>query len=239
MAISDIRPRPRQDSLGNKIPEPAEELALIEREIHELKVGFDHYFLGIDRRAPTRRRDTLGEKLRKFRASGAFKSPMHKFRLEQLASKFSALDRMWTRTLSEMERGTYRRDLNRMRRKQTPQDPARSSESQAPASESSASESSTGSASPIAGAPAVAPGPSRAPTPNSPLTDGQVRALYEAYVSARQRTGQSTAGLTLDTVASTLRKQAPAIMQQHGCSSVDFKVVIKDGRALLRAVPRR
>lgn len=214
MSISRSKSKPRQDALGNKIPDPMEELALIEREIHEIKVAFETYFLGIERRAPTRRRDVLREKLRKFRASGSFKTPVHRYRLEQLASKFAALDRLWTRTLSEMERGTYRRDLNRMKRRQEQAAPA-----QAPGS--------------------AAAGAGQERRSDLPLSDGQMRELYDAYISARKVTGQTSSNVTLEALANTIRKQAPEIMKRHNCSGVDFKVVIKDGRALLRAVPRR
>ena len=65
-----------------------------------------------------------------------------------------------------------------------------------------------------------------------------MRAIYDAYVSAKRRCNESTTGITYDNLAATLRKQAPSLMQKHNASAIDFKVVIKGGKAVLKAVPR-
>lgn len=70
------------------------------------------------------------------------------------------------------------------------------------------------------------------------LTDQKVKAIYDAYVTAKRRCNEDTSSLSLDAVASTLRKQVPELMKTHNAKSVDFKVVIKDGKAVLRAVPK-
>ena len=44
------------------------------------------------------------------------------------------------------------------------------------------------------------------------LSDGQVRALYDTYMMARQRTNEPTSGITYDALASTLRRQVPAVL---------------------------
>jgi hypothetical protein len=44
--------------------------------------------------------------------------------------------------------------------------------------------------------------------------------------------------MSYDSVAASLRKQVPELMKQHGAKSVEFKVIIKDGKAVLKAVPK-
>jgi hypothetical protein len=44
--------------------------------------------------------------------------------------------------------------------------------------------------------------------------------------------------MTFEQVASQLRQQVPQILSQTKAKGVDFKVVIKDGKASLRAVPK-
>ncbi|MEL6187720.1 MAG: MXAN_5187 C-terminal domain-containing protein, partial [Myxococcota bacterium] len=44
--------------------------------------------------------------------------------------------------------------------------------------------------------------------------------------------------LRFDDMASTLRKQVPKLMAKTGASSVEFKVVIKGGKAVLKAMPK-
>jgi hypothetical protein len=90
-------------------------------------------------------------------------------------------------------------------------------------------------------APAVpAPGarPAAAPAPAGRLAEAQMRELYDAYVSAKRRCNEDTSNLTYDAVAKSVSKQIPEIMKQHKARSVEFKVVIKDGKAKLTAVPK-
>lgn len=206
--------RSRQDALGNKVPDPAEEIAFVEKEIHELKIAFEQYVLGIDRHSPARRRDALAERLRKLKSSGSIRNTALKFRLEMVGSKFSSYDRMWTRSLAEAEAGISRRDQFRMKQR-------RQKEAE--------------------GAPPPAPVVRKAAPPaNTPgLSDGQLRALYDAYIGARARTNEPTHGITLDALSTNLRRQVPELLAKHGAKAIDFKVVIKNGRALLKAVPRK
>ncbi len=99
-------------------------------------------------------------------------------------------------------------------------------------------------------APATAPPRAPAPPPaarpaapasapaSAPAVNAQARALYEAYVAARRSCNQDVAGITPDAIARTIAKQTPEIMRQHKARSVEFKVEVKDGRAILKAVPK-
>jgi hypothetical protein len=103
---------------------------------------------------------------------------------------------------------------------------------------------SPGSVAPAAPAPApprapAPPPPARpAAAPGPPAVNAQARALYEAYVAARRSCNQDVAGITPDAIARTIAKQTPEIMKQHKARSVEFKVEVKDGRAILKAVPK-
>jgi hypothetical protein len=105
------------------------------------------------------------------------------------------------------------------------------------------------------GRPVATPGAGSAPAPrtsaNPParsaeakgvgdggLTDQKIKAIYDAYVMAKKRCGEDTRSITLDAVSAALRKQVPELMRQHQAKSVEFKVVIKDGKAILRALPK-
>jgi len=210
----------RVDAHGNKIPDPQEELALIEKEIFDLKSAFEQYFAGLDRHSPIRRKDALAQRLRRLKETGNFRNTALKFRLEQTANKFGTYDRMWTRSIAEMEAGTSRRDSFRVKRAKAAPPP--------PTEKSNAAASGT--------TPAAAQKPAQTP---SALSDGQVRALYEAMVTARQRTNESTDGLTYDALAKNLRRQVPELLQRYEAKAIDFKVVIKNGKAMLKAVPRK
>jgi hypothetical protein len=85
--------------------------------------------------------------------------------------------------------------------------------------------------------------PSSPPKPagaggGSGLSDEKLKAVYDAYVTAKRRNQEDTSKMSFESVASNLRKQVPELLKQHGAKSVEFKVVIKDGKATLKAVPK-
>jgi hypothetical protein len=82
------------------------------------------------------------------------------------------------------------------------------------------------------------PRPAATGGPDGGLSDQKIKAIYDAYVMAKRRCGEDTSKLSLNAVADTLKKQVPALMKQHSAKSVEFKVVIKDGKAVLRALPK-
>jgi len=100
-----------------------------------------------------------------------------------------------------------------------------------------------GAGGPPAARPASGPAPSSAPRPAAAggaggMSDDKLRAVYDAYVTAKRRCQEDTSKLSYDSVAATLRKQVPELLKQHNAKAVEFKVVIKDGKASLKAVPK-
>ena len=65
-----------------------------------------------------------------------------------------------------------------------------------------------------------------------------IRKLYDTYLVARQRTGESIAGITYEGIASRIRAQVPDLMARHKARNIEFKVVIKGGKAILKAIPQ-
>jgi hypothetical protein len=66
--------------------------------------------------------------------------------------------------------------------------------------------------------------------------DGQ-RAVFDKYVQAKQRAGEDVSKLSYDKVRRSLDKQAEKLRKQHGKNrKVEFEVVEKDGKALIRPV---
>ncbi|AGC41744.1 hypothetical protein MYSTI_00386 [Myxococcus stipitatus DSM 14675] len=89
----------------------------------------------------------------------------------------------------------------------------------------------------------TAPAAAAAPRPPSAtggggMSDDKLRAVYDAYVTAKRRCQEDTSKLSYESVAATLRKQVPELLKQHNAKAVEFKVVIKDGKASLKAVPK-
>jgi len=89
--------------------------------------------------------------------------------------------------------------------------------------------------------PAAARKPAAAATKPPPpgMTERQSRDLYKRYVQARKLVGERTDNLSYDKLMSTLNKQAPKIMQQHRARGVEFNVVVKGDKVVLKAKPKR
>lgn len=308
----------------------------LEGELAELKALYEQYFLGNERLPPVKKHEAFKKQLN--RVKGAMiRQTAVKFRLESLSQKLLTYERLWERSLKEIEAGTFKRDLARVRRKKDGRaeqkragsddfdvdddldlsdlDASESGEeglaAALKAAEASVAKPAAPAIKPVTGAvPAIAPlvtpaagappvrplgtpaipavaavrpvtgatpavkpvsgsVPAMKPTATgsvpvfsaatsnpamraaSPagalrptatsdtgLSDTKIKAIYDAYVMAKKRCGEDTRALTLDSVASSLKKQVPELMKQHKAKSVEFKVVIKDGKAVLRALPK-
>jgi len=105
--------------------------------------------------------------------------------------------------------------------------------------------------SPPTAPPRAAPVPSVAmPAPLAPaarapaaVTDGalpdqRLRQIYAKYVEAKRSANESTAGVTYEKLAETLRAQASRLKASHPARSIDYDVIIKDGKTLLKPVLR-
>ncbi len=92
---------------------------------------------------------------------------------------------------------------------------------------------------PIAAAPRPFPRP---PVPRSAdvpgMTEAETRALYAKFVKAREVVGDKSEGFSYDKLVRTLQSQAPKILEQHKAQKVEFNVVIRDNKVILKAKPR-
>ena len=182
----------------------AEELDKVDEDLANLQVLYEKYFLGIDRRPPDDQRKSVSGRLRTMRTT-VVKNTGLKFRINTLFAKLISYERMWDRTLREIEDGTYKRDVFKAKYRIAQRDKK-----------------------PVAAA---------VEAPKVELSDEKLRRLYDTYLVARQRTGEPIEGLSFDAIASKIRAQVPVLMQKHNAKRVEFKVVIKGGKAVLKAVP--
>ncbi|MEW5742263.1 MAG: MXAN_5187 C-terminal domain-containing protein [Myxococcota bacterium] len=332
--------------------------AELEAELNELKAQYDQHFLGLERLPPTKHHERFKKRVAELKGKFVRQTSV-KFRVQQLTAKLTTYERLWDRTLKEIEAGTYSRDLFKARRHRKEREETKKKSGDAdfhidedldlsdldgeddlegalaaaaeavakpaapPAKQAPPVKPVTGSvpmvkpvtgevplvkpvsgslpgvkpptgsvpmvkpvtgsvpmqkpatngggipkitaAGPIGSPPVSTPGAGSppAPRPSTPpaakpaataskppaakgpvgapdggLTDQKIKAIYDAYVMAKKRCGEDTRSVTLDSVSATLKKQVPELMKQHQARSVEFKVVIKDGKAVLRALPK-
>lgn len=257
----------------------------LEAQIAELRQAYEQFFLGLERKPPTFQHNDLKRQLQQMRGTFVRQTAV-KFRINALLQKFATYERLWARTLNEIESGTYRRDLYKVRRQKqereaaqkpdagprvnelpSPDDLASSLDealaeveitapkAPTPARGVAAAPSIPAVTRPVGTPPVPPPGTQLRVTPTGtapvarppaaaagagapPLSDAKLRAVYDAYLTAKKRCQEDTSKLNYEQVAANLRKQVPELMKKANANSVEFKIVIKDGKAVLRAIPK-
>ena len=74
-----------------------------------------------------------------------------------------------------------------------------------------------------------------APAPPPTLSEDRVRQLYSQYVETKRRHNESTAAITYDGLAKSLRESSAKLREKHG-KNVDFEVTVKDGKTVIKPV---
>ncbi|HVU01010.1 MAG TPA: MXAN_5187 C-terminal domain-containing protein [Polyangiaceae bacterium] len=88
-----------------------------------------------------------------------------------------------------------------------------------------------------AGSPGAAPAPA-APKNDAGLSDARVRALHAELVAAKKTLNQGDA-VSVDSLARSLRDAEKKLRAQHQGKAVDFQVVVKDGKPIVKPIVRR
>jgi len=86
--------------------------------------------------------------------------------------------------------------------------------------------------------------PARGPIPVAAkpppgMSEQDAKKLFQQYVKAKKLVGDRTDKLTYNRLMKSLNKQAPGIMTKHKAKGVDFGVVVKDDRVVLKARPKK
>jgi hypothetical protein len=80
--------------------------------------------------------------------------------------------------------------------------------------------------------------PAPAPAPAKPQSVEEYRKVYAQYVDAKRKNGESTAGITYETLAKSLDQTREKLKGKSGGKAIDFEVAVKDGKTILKPVVR-
>jgi hypothetical protein len=211
------------------LKEPDKLVSVLEKRVEHLRSTYDQYFQGLERVEPLPERADLRRQILQIRTIQSRNTGL-RFRINQLVAKFNVYEDYWNRVARQVEEGTYSREIAMAHyrlKKRTERDADREKIS------------------------AAAPSPKHPPTEKpdadaassgatvrNVLTDDKLSAIYEAYVKAKRRCQENVNGLTKEVLASSIKKQVSVIMTKHNCKSIEFKVLIKDGKAVLKVLPK-
>jgi hypothetical protein len=226
-----------------------EELDALERDLDQLRSTYELFFMGVERAEPRTQRDSIRSRLRRFKEIPNLNTAV-KFRFGAVQARLVSLENYWGRVLRQREEGTYKRDQDKVRRREyeleekkrrEDAERARLAEEQRRLEEAErarlAAEARERSFDDPRFEDPRLRGATVAPSRAEDLDDGALRQLYQTYVTAKRRCGEQV-DLRYEEMASSLRKQVPKLLQSTGANAVEFKVVIKSGHAVLKAVPK-
>ncbi|WP_437814377.1 MXAN_5187 C-terminal domain-containing protein [Sorangium sp. So ce1078] len=78
--------------------------------------------------------------------------------------------------------------------------------------------------------------PQRPAARDDELPEQRLRQIYAKYVETKRAARESTAGVTYERLAESLRAQAAKLRATNPAKSVDYDVVVKDGKTLLKPI---
>lgn len=211
------------------------ELDVLDARMTALKVLYDKYFLGMEKLEPIRERAEIQKTIielgtRFIRNTGA------KFRRDTLKNKFLTYQRFWDRILKQIEDGTYKGHKIKAELHEREREARRKGTQPAEAEGAPAQAAVNGTAN--GGPRPAAPGESSAPGAPPPPKADPIQRIFDQYVAAKKKANESTDGLTADKMASIIKQQTTALKQKYNCKSVEFRVVVEDGKAKLKAIPK-
>jgi hypothetical protein len=291
------------------------------KKLDRLKILYEQYFMGINKREPL---VPLKDVVRIMRAldQKKIRNTGLRFRYRSLVQKFNSYRTFWHRTIREIERGTYHRDLAKTKRNLAKKgismptmgrvrSPAQVERAVADAVKAAqtgehqaitettaqpADEQPPAAAPVIRGKPAdeirqeltqdpalgpidlgdqqqvqATPTPRPTPTPpaqaratqNQPtltlppepppaqskprptpppsskipdqMSEEKIQAIYRSYVKAKKMCGEDSSKVRYESVAKSINSQLPKLKEKYKGRQVEFQVVIRDGRAILKA----
>ena len=253
-----------EDENARLTAEVEEMIGLIETDIDKLRALYEMYFMGIERTEPKVQRDQARAKLRKYRDIRT-KNTGLKFKIQTMQARFISLENYWGRIIRQREAGTYKRDRVHVQRRMAKHAADERQRELEDMMRKGRSKEPEGSAQTVAEQPAVhegqqvplnegdreatrlprRPGHRAGTSANRPsarsvedLTEPKLRQLYSAYATAKKRCGEKLE-LGFNDMARSLKKQVPQLLKTTGAKEIEFKVVIKKGHAVLKAVPKR
>lgn len=183
----------------------------LEQALFLLKIQYEKYFNGIEAMEPVRYRDDT-QRLVRTMLRETITNTRQRFRFQQLRARFNTIDLYLRRNLVQIERGThpkfkFRADLKDRQRNSA-------------ASRMEAARADT-----------------RAKADKSRKEDAAFRQIYDRYMDARKKCGQST-DMEYEAMQRALRAQVKNIKSRYQCDRVSFRIQVEGGKAKLKALPK-
>jgi hypothetical protein len=188
-----------------------QELDLLDDALRRLKVEYDVYFAGVNKRPPVDNEARMQSQIRRYMENSRLNAGQ-RYRLNAMAQKYAVFAELWRRKLRVKDQG-YRR----------PEDKLIGVGGFGHLEERGSR------------------GADNAPEPESFVlftSDSfEVIPLYEAMLRARESIGKPLGGF--DPFASYVQLKTDAIRRQYKCEAVEYTLTVQNGQVNLKVRPRK
>ena len=188
-----------------------QELDLLDDALRRLKVEYDVYFAGAQKRPPVDNEKRMQAQLRRYMENSRLNTGQ-RHRLNSMAQRYMVFADLWRRKLRVKDEG-YRRPEDKL----IGVGGFGHLEEHAPRGTTSEQEAES--------------------FVLFTSDTFEVVPLYEAMLRARESVGQALGGF--DPFASYVQVKTGAIRSQYKCSAVEYTVMVKDGQVQLKVRPRK
>ena len=195
-----------------------EELNVLEDSVRRLKIEYDIYFGAGSKRPPADLEWRVQSLLKKFGENPKMSFPQ-RYRYNTIANRYALFYDLWRQKLKIKEEG-YRR----------PQDKVLSIQGMRTEEERNAAAALAGDAE------EKPPEPFKVACSDPEGETTKVKALFDAVIQARTRSGDANAAnASFDSFKAFVKKKTDQIRKDYGCHSVEYSVELDGGQVRLKA----
>ncbi len=211
-----------QDEFDNELNE-------LEIRLERLRALYEQYFLGIERIEPAVARKDVDRRFWRIRKVRV-RNTARRFKLQTLLQRYNTLQQHWTKVCRQIENGTHIRQLARAKRRmgEVAEEPL--------ALRRRRNRQSAATSGPSAPPPPV---PVSAGGRQPPSFDDKIDRLHRELSEAQAKHDPGSRTVSRRALAESLRMTEAKLRHKHGGKEIDFRVVLKDGRAAIKPVVKK
>jgi len=193
-----------------------EELTQLERDIRQLKIEYDQFFGGGRKRPPTEIEWRIEQTIKRYAERGGELKVGQRFRYNNITQTYAKYREIFRKKVQQKEEGTVQRHFGAA---------AKAIEAER-AKEAAAS-----------GKSASAQSASFRIVCSEPESEAdKVERLYEAFVRAKEQTGEHTGKISRSSFNDFVRKKTKELQSENNCRDVEYVVEVVNGQVKLKAL---
>lgn len=190
-----------------------EDLDILDTKIKKLKADYEQYFTKALKKEPAALRDEIDRIILRCSNQQVTNTSL-KFRYSTLASKYTSYKQFWNRILRQVEEGTYVRGAA-FGAKQ-PEEPIKEEPIQRPE---------------------AAPSPAGGTQQELSASDSKFKTIYQQFIEAKKSSKEPSGGMSYEKFTQAIIQQTEKVKKDLKCKDVEYKVVVKDGKAKITLIP--